>query len=251
MNSGTGGTMAFKSPPPPPLMLKVVKRSPNGQVLGKGQKSPIGSRGRLPKSKPYSDNLPSKGGPLCPLDLPAPRQVFLELIEKGATPASAAKVSGIGHNNYMSLIMKDPELREAVETAREKSKLELLQKIHNHPDWKASAWKLAALWPEEFGKKNLTEAEAREIILRCKQLAQTAMEHVHLPPHQIETILRKMDDLMYPTQVTEVVIKFDEPSTPTLEPVTAQFLPQENPVNGIPLEKTITAARKRKHRVTK
>lgn len=213
----------YPPPSPSPLTLPVA----NVKGVGKGY---VGC-GPSARAKPYIPNRPSKPGPMSALDVPDNRAAFLELIEKGASVGAAARVAGFNGKTIWRYIENNPEVAEAVAIARDKGKLDLIQKIHENPDWRAAAWKLQRMWPEEFGDKKLTEAETQEIVLRVKQITQVVLEQCNLPPNQVSDILGKIDAHLYPNQVTEVVVSFDATSTDTTPADDTSTTPTTTPVS--------------------
>lgn len=80
---------------------------------------------------------------------------FLALVSQKLNVTKAAAVCGVSRETVYKRCERDPAFRAAFEEARHTAKDTLVERIFDasENDWKAAAWMLARVWPDEFGER--------------------------------------------------------------------------------------------------
>ena len=93
--------------------------------------------------------------------------MFLSLLRSGLWPASAIAYLGVGRDESREARRNDPQL--AADTAKSIAAFELIQlrnlltRIQDANDWRASAWWLAQRFPKRYGGARQTHNAERAV----------------------------------------------------------------------------------------
>jgi DNA-binding XRE family transcriptional regulator len=111
------------------------------------------------------------------------RTTILELLRKGMSKKSTAAIVGISAQTIMNWERLYPEFKEEIDKAVHEGRFVHVENINAHSknDWKASAWMLARMAPEDWGdKSNL------DVTTNGKDLATQVV--VYLPSNNRESL---------------------------------------------------------------
>ena len=103
---------------------------------------------------------------------------ILQTIREGQPITRAARLCGVNPDSVHRWRQEDPEFNEAVEEAVEFQVAVLTRKVDqaSDTDWKAAAWRLERLRPDEFGSKrevNVTATQSNGLAEVIKMIEQT------------------------------------------------------------------------------
>lgn len=87
----------------------------------------------------------------------------VEAAEAGGTQGQAAAVAGVSVRTLSSHLASDEEFRDAYEGAQMKAHAASLSVIRSSTDWRAHAWYLERVDPENYGKHNVEQRLAAEL----------------------------------------------------------------------------------------
>jgi hypothetical protein len=99
-------------------------------------------------------------------------KAILKNLESDLTLAQSCKKVGVGLSSYHRHIGSYPEIMEAIkgwlDAQKHTVKDEAIQTIRDafRTDWKAAAWYLERRFPNEFGRRNPSEAEPQTFVVR-------------------------------------------------------------------------------------
>ena len=124
------------------------------------------------------------------------RLAILRAVRAGCSLRDAARCGGVSPATLATWRNEDPEFSDAIEVERVAlriASLEQIEKASRLPEnWKAAAWMLERLWPDEYGRSNrieltgksggailvaskrvedMTDAELDNVIAGCTQLS--------------------------------------------------------------------------------
>jgi len=89
---------------------------------------------------------------------PETRALVTKLLQEGCTRKMAAKIAGIGYSTFMKWLQSSGleymEFRQACEASEAAFQREQIRGILDSKDWKAKAWVLERMFPDEFGKRD-------------------------------------------------------------------------------------------------
>ena len=103
---------------------------------------------------------------------------ILQTIREGQPITRAARLCGVNPDSVHRWRQEDPDFNEAVEEAMEFQVAVLTRKVDqaSDTDWKAAAWRLERLRPDEFGSKrevNVTATQSNGLAEVIKMIEQT------------------------------------------------------------------------------
>ena len=103
---------------------------------------------------------------------------ILQTIREGQPITRAARLCGVNPDSVHRWRQEDPDFNEAVEEAVEFQIAVLTRKVDqaSDTDWKAAAWRLERLRPDEFGSKrevNVTATQSNGLAEVIKMIEQT------------------------------------------------------------------------------
>lgn len=103
---------------------------------------------------------------------------ILQTIRDGQPITRAARLCGVNPDTVHRWRNEDPEFNEALEEALEFQIAVLTRKVDqaSDTDWKAAAWRLERLRPDEFGSKkevNVTASQSNGLAEVIKMIEQT------------------------------------------------------------------------------
>jgi hypothetical protein len=103
---------------------------------------------------------------------------ILQTIREGQPITRAARLCGVNPDSVHRWRQEDPDFNEAVEEALEFQVAVLTRKVDqaSDTDWKAAAWRLERLRPDEFGSKrevNVTATQSNGLAEVIKMIEQT------------------------------------------------------------------------------
>jgi hypothetical protein len=103
---------------------------------------------------------------------------ILQTIREGQPITRAARLCGVNPDSVHRWRQEDPDFNEAVEEAIEFQVAVLTRKVDqaSDTDWKAAAWRLERLRPDEFGSKrevNVTATQSNGLAEVIKMIEQT------------------------------------------------------------------------------
>ena len=103
---------------------------------------------------------------------------ILQTIREGQPITRAARLCGVNPDSVHRWRQEDPDFNEAVEEALEFQIAVLTRKVDQagDTDWKAAAWRLERLRPDEFGSKrevNVTATQSNGLAEVIKMIEQT------------------------------------------------------------------------------
>lgn len=103
---------------------------------------------------------------------------ILQTIRDGQPITRAARLCGVNPDSVHRWRQEDPDFNEAVEEAVEFQVAVLTRKVDqaSDTDWKAAAWRLERLRPDEFGSKrevNVTATQSNGLAEVIKMIEQT------------------------------------------------------------------------------
>ena len=103
---------------------------------------------------------------------------ILQTIREGQPITRAARLCGVNPDSVHRWRQEDPDFNEAVEEAVEFQVAVLTRKVDqaSDTDWKAAAWRLERLRPDEFGSKrevNVTATQSNGLAEVIKMIEQT------------------------------------------------------------------------------
>jgi len=103
---------------------------------------------------------------------------ILQTIREGQPITRAARLCGVNPDSVHRWRQEDPDFNEALEEALEFQVAVLTRKVDqaSDTDWKAAAWRLERLRPDEFGSKrevNVTATQSNGLAEVIKMIEQT------------------------------------------------------------------------------
>lgn len=96
---------------------------------------------------------------------PAVVRRICQLLAKGNTVVASCDHVGISEATYYDWCELRPQFLQATSRARGKARVKLVKVITDasKTDWKAAAWKLSHIWPNEYSETSRLNIDARHV----------------------------------------------------------------------------------------
>jgi hypothetical protein len=88
-----------------------------------------------------------------------------KLLEKGNTIVAAMEHCGLSESVYYDWCERHEQFQQATSRARGKARVALVKIINDaaKTDWRAAAWKLSHIWPNEYSETSRLAIDARHV----------------------------------------------------------------------------------------
>ncbi|MEX2138593.1 MAG: hypothetical protein WD894_04990 [Pirellulales bacterium] len=115
------------------------------------------------------------------------------LLSFGVSQKEAARCVGVCPRTVRRALKTDPNFNRSYCAARTAGKARLLGNIHHagSRNWRASAWLLERLWPDEFGRRQPTTFSRDHIVSFMESVADLVAGYV--PKHKLPEFAKRAE----------------------------------------------------------
>lgn len=150
-----------------------------------------------------SEEIQSQDKPKMGRPLPAPRELiqakFIDALRSGCTVKDAAWCAGVPPSTIHNWRKSNRDFWIAVKEAQMTAKLNQLLKIVDAQDWKAAAWWLSHVFPDEFADRSHQTIDIKNPAIKKEADRQirifASKLHSMLPPEIREVIAAAIDKI--------------------------------------------------------
>lgn len=126
------------------------------------------------------------------------RREILAILAVGCTRSTAAKYVGCAVSTIQNTADRDPEFAVRLRKSEHSSEIGYLENIRsaarNERYWRAAAWALERLDPEQYGRRSPEVITIDQIRRLLAQFAEIVVEEVPVPEYR-KNILKRLDAL--------------------------------------------------------
>lgn len=129
------------------------------------------------------------------IDAAAKREVEA-IISMGSSLAIAAKYIGVNRSTLWREMKRDADFASAIEQAQARNQVTVLQKINEATDkqWRAGAWLLERLNPEDFRMKKEVGIDAEKLSKFLNDFTEMVFEEIE-DPRKREKIIKRLEEI--------------------------------------------------------
>ena len=119
------------------------------------------------------------------LDDKARQKLLLTALRNGASRRQAAKSIGVGKTTLWRYLQDHPSFRWKIEQAEAHCYRRLVEQfdLDSKGDWRASAWLLERLYPEDFGKRHPDHISPAQAAAAMEQIVAILVDEVPAEYH--------------------------------------------------------------------